>query len=163
MCVTSLSTNYNGNLILMLPKEGYRAEDLLAAMDQKTLDAVAGAEKYAVQLSLPRFKVKQESFDLLDGLQAIGAVIGDETYLTVLVEDGELTVSQALQSAMLEVDEKGMTAAAVTVMGLMRMAMPRELEQVELVFDKPFAFLLTMDTEDFGQQVLFGGVVNYME
>ena len=160
-----LSTNQGGQLCLMLPKAGYSAEEVLATADQELLDAIQTAQRNTVVLSVPRFCVKNEPFSVLEQLQEMGIVITDreKNLLTQLVEGEALTISQAMHSAMLEVDEKGMTAAAVTVMGLMRMAMPRETEPIELVFEKPFAFLLTMNAEEMGSQVLFGGVVNHIE
>jgi len=165
MQATVLHTCNGGHLILMLPKEGYTPQDLQQQMDQQTLDAIWKTENCTVNLSLPRFEIRNESFSVREALKALGIVIVSDTeaYLDGVTEGEPLTVSQAVQKAMIKVDEKGMTAAAVTVMGVMRMSLPRETKTVELKFDRPFAFLVTADTQDFGQQVLFGGVVNRIE
>ena len=48
----------------------------------------------------------------------------------------------------------------MTVMGIERMALLPETAPVEMVFNRPFAFVLTGDAGTAGQQVLFAGVVN---
>lgn len=48
--------------------------------------------------------------------------------LTEVLDNEALYISSAQQSAMVEVDENGLTAAAVTVMGLEKMAlMPKPI------------------------------------
>jgi serine protease inhibitor len=56
---------------------------------------------------------------------------------------------------MIKVDEKGTTAAAVTVIAAAGAGMPLPTEPFEMVCDKPFMFVL----ESYGQ-ALFTGVVN---
>ena len=82
--------------------------------------------------------------------------------LTEVLDNEALYISSALQSAMVEVDENGLTAAAVTVMGLEKMALMPETDPIELTFDRPFSFVLTGNGEDAGDQILFTGVVNHL-
>jgi serine protease inhibitor len=59
----------------------------------------------------------------------------------------------------IKVDEKGTTAAAVTVMMAAGSSMPLPTEPFEMVCDRPFVFVLTGNTYDGGAQVLFTGMV----
>ena len=47
-------------------------------------------------------------------------------------------------------------------MGLEKMALMPETDPIELTFDSPFAFVLTGNGEDAGDQILFTGVVNHL-
>ena len=109
--------------------------------------------------------MESEPFSLKEALEALGVPLTDERacHLTGLMEGEALYLSEALQKAMIEVDEDGLTAAAVTVMGIERMALLPETEPVALTFDRPFGFVLTGDAGQAGQQVLFAGVVNTLE
>ena len=78
------------------------------------------------------------------------------------MEGEALYISDAVQKATVEVDENGLTASAATVMGIERMSMPMETQPVEMICDRPFAFVLTADGREAGQQVLFTGVVNQL-
>jgi transposase-like protein len=71
-------------------------------------------------------------------------------------------LSSAVQKAVIKVDEKGTTAAAVTVMAGATSAGPDDEEKkpFTLICDKPFVFVLYGGTVDGGSQVLFTGLVN---
>lgn len=156
-------TTYNGQLLLLLPGEGIPAEKLLERMDAGILETIQEAESRTVQLSLPKFKLESGPFSVKEALEAMGVPLTEakKPCLSGLVEGEPLYISEAVQKAMLEVDERGMTAAAVTVMGLTRMSMPVEINPVDVKFDRPFALILTADGGGDGQQVLFTGVVNH--
>lgn len=157
-----LRTMYNGQFILCLPKEGKNAEELLAGMDTEKLSGLQESDSATVQLSLPRFKLESGVFSVKEAIELLGVPLtdGDNPHLDGLVEGNSLFISQAVQKAMIEVDEKGLTAAAVTVMGLEGMSMPVETEPVEMKCNRPFFFLLTADGGEAGSQILFTGVVN---
>lgn len=157
-----LNTIKGGEMVLFLPKQGISPEEALKSLDAKKLQKIEEAEERCVQLSLPGFRMESEPFSLKEALEALGVPLTDERacHLTGLMEGEALYLSEALQKAMIEVDEDGLTAAAVTVMGIERMALLPETEPVELTFDRPFGFVLTGDAGQAGQQVLFAGVVN---
>lgn len=157
-----LDTVKGGEMILCLPKPGTSPERALESFDADKLEKIGEADERSVQLSLPKFKMESESFSVKEALEALGVPLTDETacHLTGLMQGEALYLSEAVQKAMVEVDEDGLTAAAVTVMGIERMALLPETEPVEMVFDRPFSFVLTGDAGQAGQQVLFAGVVN---
>ena len=69
-------------------------------------------------------------------------------------------LSDAIQKAVIKVDEKGTTAAAVTVMAAAATGMPMPGTPFEMICDRPFVFILYEKTYDGGSQVLFTGIVN---
>ena len=157
-----LHTINNGQMVICLPKEGKNAEELLAGMNPDTLAQIRQSEEATVQLSLPKFKLEGDTFSVKEAMEKLGVPLTDpqNPHIDGLTEGDPLFISEVLQKAMIEVDENGLTAAAVTVMGLERMSMPIERKNVEMKCDRPFAFVLTADGGESGQQVLFTGVVN---
>jgi serine protease inhibitor len=64
------------------------------------------------------------------------------------------------QKAVIKVDEKGTTAAAVTVMEMNAASVPQHQKRFEMICDRPFMFVLYDYTYDGGDQILFTGIVN---
>ena len=159
-----LWTTSGGQMVLCLPKDGYSAEEALQSLTTEKLQKISGAEYRCVQLSLPKFKLESKTFSIKEALEAMGVPLMQATdaALTEVLDNEALYISSAQQSAMVEVDENGLTAAAVTVMGLEKMALMPETDPIELTFDSPFAFVLTGNGEDAGDQILFAGVVNHL-
>ena len=159
-----LWTTSGGQMVLCLPKDGYSAEEALQSLTTEKLQKISEADYRCVQLSLPKFKLESNVFSIKEALEAMGVPLMQATdaALTGVLENEALYISSALQSAMVEVDENGLTAAAVTVMGLEKMALMPETDPIELTFDRPFAFVLTGNGEDAGDQILFKGVVNHL-
>ena len=159
-----LSTTGGGQMIVLLPKEGTSPEELLAEMDAQKLESVLAGDFATVDLTLPRFSMTSDVFSVKEAMEALGITLTDgvNPHLDGLVEGEALYISDAVQKAMIEVDEAGMTAAAATAMGIMRTSMPLETEPVEMVCDRPFAFILTADGREAGPQILFTGVVNQL-
>lgn len=162
MQAVSLGTTSGGQMILLLPGNGKTAEEILASMDAEKLEQLVCAEQNTVQLSLPKFKLESGTFSVKEAMKRLGVPLcdGQRPLLNQLAEGETLLISDAVQKAMVEVDEKGLTAAAVTVMAIARLSLPMEREPVIMKCDRPFAFLLTADGGEQGQIVLFSGIVN---
>lgn len=159
-----LPTMSGGQMIILLPVEGTAPEELLAGMDAQKLEEIMAADFATVELTLPRFDLASPVFSVKEAMEALGITLTDgmDPHLTGLVEGEALYISDAVQKATVEVDENGLTASAATVMGIERMSMPMETQPVEMICDRPFAFVLTADGREAGQQVLFTGVVNQL-
>lgn len=101
---------------------------------------------------------------LRETLIALGVPLFDEASapLTGGLVEGDVPVwlSGATQKAVIRVDEKGTTAAAVTVIPAPGASMPVPTEPFEMVCDRPFIFVLYAHTYDGGNQILFTGIVN---
>jgi len=157
-----LPFNSGGEMYILLPEDG-DASGLLASMDEEYFQTIQnGGDQRTGKLLLPRFKIASDIIPLNSALSSLGVPLFDTSAapLTGLL-DGDIPVSlsSAVQKAVIEVDEKGTTAAAVTVM-IMTGGGPTPTEPFEMVCDKPFVFLLCDRTYDGRNQILFTGVVN---
>lgn len=153
-----------GTMYIILPKDG-DAEGLLKSLDMDYLEEMrSDAVSATGKLLLPQFTIENDVMDLGDTLKAMGVPLLDETTAPLtggLIQgDKAVWVSSVAQKAMIKVDEKGTTAAAVTVVAMAGSAMPLPTEPFEMVCDKPFVFVLCDSTYDGGDQILFTGVVN---
>ena len=160
-----LTFKTGGCMYIILPKSG-TANELLASMDSEYFSKIQnGLDLQTGKLLLPRFSIESGVMDLKDTLVALGVPLFDEAAAPLtggLIEQSTpVWLSAAVQKAVIEVDEKGTTAAAVTVMDIAAGAdMPEPTVPFEMVCDIPFVFLLTERTYDGGAQILFTGVVN---
>lgn len=158
-----LAFKTGGGMYILLPKDG-DAEGLLASMDMDYFSGIQqGTAGATGKLLLPRFSLESDVMDMTDALISLGVPLFDaeKAPLTggLIEEDIPVWVSGAVQKAMIDVDEKGTTAAAVTVMPVAGAGLPEPTEPFEMVCDKPFAFVLYGSTYDGGAQVLFTGIV----
>ena len=96
---------------------------------------------------------------VIDGLKELGVIdIFDARtadFTPLCPEEEGIFLSQAKHAARVKVDEQGIEAAAYTVMMAAGSAMPPD-EEVDLVVDRPFLFVITSRTG----LPLFAGVVN---
>ena len=153
-----------GGMLIILPKSG-TATELLGSMTSEYLEKIqSDRELLTGKLLLPRFKIESGVMNLKDALTALGVPLFDEDAAPLtggLVErNTPVWLSAAVQKAFIEVDEKGTTAAAVTILPAVDGLMPEPTEPFEMICDKPFAFILFERTSDAGDQILFTGVVN---
>jgi len=95
--------------------------------------------KFSYDLKLKQDLIKLGIRDAFDGDYANFSKMADEKQLK-----GKLYVSDALHKADIEFTEKGVKAAAVTVMIMNKAtsAMPRPKQPVNIIIDKPFMFII---------------------
>jgi serpin B len=152
-----------GGLYILLPKTG-TATELLSTMTSDYFDKIQkGINKKTGKLLLPRFSMEKE-FKLKETLEALGVPLfdADSAPLTggLIEEPYDVFVSDAIQKAVIKVDEKGTTAAAVTVLAISTSSgPPPPTEPFEMICNKPFVFILYEYTEG-NNQILFTGIVN---
>jgi len=113
--------------------------DLLAELSAALDEAVAGD----IEVYMPALDVQnEEPADLVQALRALGLERVFDEYLAELsgigidVNGDNLFLNQAVQQAVLQVDEEGTRAAAVTELGLAGSMLP-EMPQ-EIRFDRPY-------------------------
>ena len=159
-----LSFTQNGVMYIILPKDGDAAA-LLSSMtneDFKNIQRESWPAKG--KLLLPRFSIESGIIDLKESLISLGVPLFEGSPLTGLIEENlPLLLTAAKQKALIKVDEKGTTAAAVTVIEVGPTSVgprPNPEEPFVMVCDKPFVFILCEYTHDGGNQILFTGVVN---
>jgi serpin B len=160
----SLSFTQGGGMCVILPKTD--AGGVEALYSSMTTGSFAEIRKNWVlaegKLLLPRFSIDNDVKGLMEGLEALGVPLFDENGpITKLIEEEiRLAVTSVSQKAVIKVDEKGTTAAAVTVMGMYGTSAPQPQKKVEMICDRPFMFVLYDHTYDGGDQILFTGIVN---
>jgi serpin B len=142
-----------GDMWIMLPKNE-TANDFLESLTAASFEDIQnGFDLRTGKLLLPRFEATNR-IDLAGALEEIGISLD----LSGLIENGSAKISSATQEALIKVDEKGTTAAAVTIMAMIGSVFPAPTEPFVMVCDKPFAFVLEKEG-----QILFMGVVNKPE
>lgn len=144
-----------------LPDEGTSPQDLLeqdVIYDLPTYGKGANKRERKLSLYLPKFDITVET-DLMEGLAELGLTeifnpaVSDFSPLT---EEGkEMCVSKVEHCARVKIDEKGGEAAVITGTFVYAGA-PAITEEVELVFDRPFVFVITGRTG----HPLFTGIVD---
>ena len=146
---------------LVLPDDGYTPEDILASGHalELLLGSFYESENQAsikVNLSLPKFDVVAD-IKLNDKLSQMGItdVFGSEADFSPILPQDEAYLDTATHAARVKIDEKGVEAAAYTVMMSCGAMMPPE-EEVDFILDRPFLFVVTSHDN----LPLFAGVVN---
>lgn len=144
---------------LILPDED---KDIGAVLDSgEYLQMIQSQGEYSnsssvqVELAVPKFDVSS-TIDLKDGLAEMGVTdvfSFDKADFSPMCSD-DLAVGRASQSARVQIDEEGCTAASFVEIAVCGAAMPPE-EIVQMTFDRPFMFVISgMDG-----QPLFTGTV----
>jgi serpin B len=155
-----LSFLSGGSLYIILPKDGDATGFLQSLRDDYFQEIRRDSISATGKLLLPKFEIDSGLLSLDDALQTLGVPLfdSDAAPLTkgILEEDIPVWVDNAVQKAYIKVDEKGTTAAAVTVLPMPSSGTPQPTESFDMKCDKPFVFVLTGKSGD----VLFAGVVN---
>ncbi|XP_054262169.1 serpin B6-like isoform X3 [Macrosteles quadrilineatus] len=136
----------NFRMIVILPDdiEGLSAlEEKLETVNLS--DKIRYMNKPTVTVALPKFKM-EETMDLNEILKSLGArAMFDEKKVDFSgLSDQSLVVSNVVQKAFVEVNEKGTEAAAATGMVMMLTALPtKPPPDQEFIADHPFLFYIT--------------------
>jgi serpin B len=155
-----LSFISGGSMRIILPKDGDATGLLQSMTDEYFRKIKAESRKFTGKLLLPKFELDSGIMDLNTALQSLGIPLFDEAAapLTngVIEESMPVWLGKAVQKAYIKVDEKGTTAAAVTIMAMAGIGMTQPAGTFEMKCDKPFVFILSGKND----VVLFAGVVN---
>ena len=127
---------------VVVPNKGVSLDEYIAELDGKRLRRLLkGVDAGEVNAAMPKFSA--ETFaDLNEPLQAMGirdAFIPGVADLSGIAPD--LYVSKSLQKAVIEVDEKGVSAAAATVITLEKNASPSHAT-VTVTADRPYLYMI---------------------
>uniref|UniRef100_UPI00398F62C5 alpha-1-antitrypsin-like n=1 Tax=Pristiophorus japonicus TaxID=55135 RepID=UPI00398F62C5 len=142
----------NASLVLILPDPGKLAgveQNLTITNFQNLINSLRIG---TVDLRLPKLSLKS-SYQLKNLLMAMGIVdvFTNNANLSKITKSVPLKVSKMVHEAVLDVDERGTEATAVTGIGLMPMSMPPQLK-----FNRPFLLLIADHST---KSVLFAGRV----
>jgi len=153
-----------GGMYIILPKSGSAAELLASMTNNYFLEIQRKGQLGNGKLLLPRFSIDNNIDNLKESLIKLGVPLFDENTAPLtggLIEENfRVFLTDAAQKALIKVDEKGTTAAAVTVMTAGITSVPPDGIPFEMICNRPFVFILYESTYDGGAQILFTGVVN---
>lgn len=127
---------------VMLPAPGADPHTIELGTMQRLSDDLGGVESTPIELRLPTVDTTTR-LDLVPVLEAAGVVdVFDEEAADLSgIADTELAVSEVNQQAVLQIDEEGTVAAAVTEIEVE--ASSAEVENLTMFVDRPFLFRVT--------------------
>ncbi len=162
-----LLDNYGGTMYFILPDEGVGVDELLK--DKEVMDFIFSQKDWEnewenkkeiiINLSVPKFDITSQ-IDLQKGLENLGVtdVFDSEKSDFSPVTDMKNTyIGKAQHDVRFAIDEKGVTAAAYTVMLKCGSGPPPD-DEIDFVLDRPFLFTIISDDG----LPLFIGVVNQL-
>lgn len=140
-----------GEMWFILPDEGkpidqiLQSEALYELISPDVQETWENAKTLKVNFALPKFKLGSD-LDLIDVLRSLGlnAVFDPEKadFSPLLGPDApEASLSEAKQSAVLEVDEEGVKAAGLTRLDVVGAAAPLK-DEIDFVLDRPFIVVI---------------------
>ncbi|NXI67887.1 ZPI inhibitor, partial [Anseranas semipalmata] len=144
-------------LVVIPEKEG----DYVSLEDHLTTDLVeswlANMKSRKMDISFPKFKLEQK-YKMKKLLYALGIknIFARTADLSHLTDQGYLTVSQVVQKAVIEVDEKGTEATAAAGSEIIAFSAPPVIK-----VDRPFLFMIFEET--FKTLLFIGRVVDPTE
>jgi len=150
--VQVLKMRYKGNfsMLIILPREN----EINSVKNSLTSEMLTkwneNLTTYDVEVSLPKFK-----FEFATNLNAPLTQLG----MGEAFGSGGLAIDQVMHKAIIDVNEEGTEAAAVTAVTMTR-SMPQEYEKREFKADHPFIFVIQ---EEMTNNILFMGKVEKPE
>ena len=127
---------------VVLPKEGMTPAEYLAALDGPALRRLLQYELYdEVHTAMPKFKA-EFSRDLIPVFQKAG--LTDLTGLDGIAKDAY--VSGAVHKAVIDVNEEGVSAAAVTAIVGAGSGIPSKEKVATVIADRPYIYMI-VDTD----------------
>ncbi|NWI08770.1 A1AT2 antiproteinase, partial [Crypturellus soui] len=151
---------YKGNVsaLFVLPDEGAmkQVEDVL--LKETVSDWAKSLQSRKIHLYLPKFSISG-CYDVKNLFKKMGVteVFSDQANLSGMAENTSLKVSKAMHKAMVEVNENGTEAAAVTVVEMTPMSLQIPPPPV-IRFNRPF--LLVIFDETIRSILFLGKVMN---
>ena len=129
-------------MLLLLPDEG-QFEAVERELDVgSVVELTRSVNSVEVALALPRFRV-ESSLNLCEALTRIGikGAFAPGDFTRVSTEPG-FALGDVLHKAVVDVDERGTEAAAVTAMVMLGAAARKPPRPIEFRVDRPFLFLI---------------------
>ncbi|XP_053214416.1 intracellular coagulation inhibitor 2-like [Panonychus citri] len=134
------------SMIFILPTESNTLSGLLPTLNSIGLENLLDSMKSTKlrTLNIPKFKL-EDTHKLHEILPRMGMDLpfSGHAEFQNITEESKLLVSESIQKALIEVDEEGTVAAAVTSIRMMRCCMisPKE-EEEDFILDRPFIFMI---------------------
>lgn len=131
----------NAAAIIILPKSGINS--LVSNFSNVFQTVYKGLRREYVELKLPKFR-QESNYDLREYLEALGiksAFDSKSADFREITQEVSLYVSKVVHKALLNVDEEGTEAAAVTAVLTLGLGWNQE-KYIEMNVDKPFIFVI---------------------
>ena len=139
--------------VALMPTDSTTVRELYGNLSaQKLKEMMAARQEQFMNLRLPKYEAKTD-VDLIPYFESLGVrkaftSEADFSGLAQSVGEGDLSISVIRQSALLQVDELGTKAAAVTQVAIKETAMEIQEQPVEMYFDRPFFYMIyDMETD----------------
>ena len=149
------------SMMVLLPVEGKKTGDVLTILDKKSLENWNNSiQPLEVELIMPKFKIEYKAL-LNETLSDMGMEIAftDRADFTRLFEEKYgLMISKVIHKAVIEVNEEGTEAAAVTGVEVSLTSLPPEKPVLNL--NRPFIFFIK---EKHTGAILFAGKLSNPE
>jgi serpin B len=146
------------SMMVLLPKEGKRLQDVVSATRQSDYwsGLKSGLHEAEVDLFLPKFKTEYSKYlnDVLTKM-GMGIAFTDAADFSGM-SDSSTRISLVKQDTYISTDESGTEAAAVTTVGMEITSLP---QQVVFRADKPFIYLIQENST--GAILFMGAVKNF--
>ena len=153
-------------MVIYLPSEGVTLKDSQAAFfnarELKNLRAQLASNRELARVTMPKFSfdtsVQMKDGDKLTEAMGMDFLFSDRADFSMMQTPESLASKVGLirQNSRIELDEKGVKAAAVTVIGGVRTTSVRPQPSVNLIVNRPFHFAIV---EKKSESVLFAGTV----
>jgi len=148
MTIVELPYKNSASMVLMLPDQA----DGMAALEKKLNDGLlldlgqrlSQSQPERIELHLPKFKIEAKC-DLVGAMKSLGmkeAFEGDGADFSVMYDRSDVKITQIKHKAILEVDEKGSVAAAVTAVGYGLTSSRPTVQLPKIRFDRPFITII---------------------
>jgi serpin B len=148
-------------MLVLLPAEGKKTEDVLNILDKNSLENwINSVQPLEAELFMPKFKIEYKAL-LNDALSDMGMEIAftERADFTRLFEEKYgLMISRVIHKAVIEVNEEGTEAAAVTGVEVSLTSLPPE--KPVLTLNRPFIFFIK---EKHTGAILFAGKLSHPE
>ncbi|WP_203138582.1 serpin family protein [Microbacterium sp. JZ31] len=133
---------------VVLPPQGADPADATPELLEDISSALDDADPVQVELALPTVDTGTTKTPLIDKLAPLGlgtlADPGSADLSGIAGSPGDLVLAQAVQQAVLRIDEEGTVAAAVTELGVAETSATLPPAR-EIRFDRPFLFTVSHD------------------
>lgn len=143
------------SMTILLPSEGKNTQNILEVLDDNALQEwINNTISTDVELVMPKFKIEYKAL-LNEALSNMGMEIAftDRADFTRLfIEKYGLMISRVIHKAVIEVNEEGTEAAAVTGVEVSLTSLPPE--KLMLTINRPFLFFIR---EKHSGSILFAG------
>ena len=137
------------SMIVVLPTNDDLTLDSPSVVSTDLIDALPQLEKTRIALALPKFKFTSTyNDDLKSSLQSIGLTAPFNGGLCILKNDCSSFVSDIIQKTVIDVNEEGVEAAAVTVIISRTSGFVTIERPIEFLADHPFQFFIYDSNEE---------------